>query len=68
MARDLEDQIKSIIEDTFIIVYQMKGGINYQDVMDMTLFEKSVLVEFLQKHHEATERQMKKASGRRVIS
>lgn len=57
MYKDLGDQVENLILNIIEIVYFMRGGLPYDEAMELSILEKSLYQTFLNKH---LEREVKK--------
>lgn len=53
------DQTRQLIKEAFELIYHMKGSISYNEIMEMTMLEKQIMSEFIQKEMENDAKMMK---------
>jgi hypothetical protein len=55
----LGGQTKQLISEAFELIYYMKGSVSYNEIMEMTMLEKQLMSEFIQKQLENDAKMMK---------
>lgn len=46
------DQTRQLIKEAFELIYHMKGSVSYNEIIEMTMLEKQIMSEFIQKEME----------------